>query len=158
MKVDLDRKDCQILEALMQDGRLTNQELAGVVNLSPSPCLRRVRLLEERGVIAGYAAVVDQKSVGLALTAFVGIRLARHDRETVEAFEALVRNHREIVDCYLMSGESDYLLRVVAADFEGYERFVREVLHSVPGIGSIETGFAYGTVKQGRVLPLPGRG
>jgi len=154
MNVSLDSKDRQILKALMEDGRLSNQELADRVNLSPSPCLRRIRLLEERGVISGYGAIVDQKAIGLPVTAFVGVKLQRHDREAVEAFEAIVRTREEIVDCHMMAGEVDYLLRVVAADLEDYERFVREVLHNTPWIASIDTAFAYGRVKQGWALPL----
>ena len=155
MKYSLDGKDRQILKALMEDGRLSNQELADRVNLSPSPCLRRIRLLEERGVIRGYGAIVDQKAIGLPVTAFVGVKLQRHDREAVEAFEAMVRAREEIVDCHMMAGEVDYLLRVVAADLEDYERFVREVLHNSPWVASIDTAFAYGRIKQGWALPLP---
>ena len=156
MIVDLDSKDRQILKALMEDGRLSNQDLADRVNLSPSPCLRRVRLLEERGIITGYGAIVDQRAVGLPVTAFVGIKLLRHDHGAVAAFEAMVLAREEIVDCHMMAGEVDYLLRVVAADLADYERFVREVLHNTPGVGSIETAFAYGRIKQGRGLPIPG--
>lgn len=154
MNVSLDNKDRQILKALMEDGRISNQELADRVNLSPSPCLRRIRLLEERGVISGYGAIVDQKAIGLPVTAFVGVKLQRHDREAVEAFEAIVRTREEIVDCHMMAGEVDYLLKVVAADLEDYERFVREVLHNTPWVASIDTAFAYGRVKQGWALPL----
>lgn len=151
----MDRKDYQILQALIADGRLSNQDLAARVNLSPSPCLRRVRLLEERGVIAGYSAVVDPKAVGFPLTIFAAIRLARHDRETVDRFERAIAKIDEILDCFLMTGTMDYLLRVVAADLGGYERFVRDRLHAIDGIASIDTSLAFGIVKQSRSLPLP---
>lgn len=154
MNVELDSKDRQILRELMDNGRLSNQDLADRVNLSPSPCLRRVRLLEERGVITGYGAIVDQRAVGLPVTAFVGVKLLRHDHDAVAAFEAMVLARDEIVDCHMMAGEVDYLLRVVAADLADYERFVREVLHNTPGVGSIDTAFAYGRIKQGKGLPL----
>ncbi|WP_439568420.1 Lrp/AsnC family transcriptional regulator [Sphingopyxis sp.] len=152
----MDRKDYQIVRALMRDGRLTNQDLAARVNLSPSPCLRRLRLLEERGVITGYAAVVDQKSMGYPITVFVGIRLSRHDRETVERFERSIDEIDEILDCFLMTGAIDYQLRVVAPDLDGYERFVRDRLHAIDGIASIDTSLAFGIVKQSRILPMPG--
>lgn len=152
----MDRKDYQIVRALMCDGRLTNQDLAARVNLSPSPCLRRLRILEERGVITGYAAVVDQKSMGYPFTIFVGIRLSRHDKETVGRFERGVAEIDEILDCFLMTGTMDYLLRVVAPDLEGYERFVRDRLHAIEGIASIDTSLAFGVVKQSRILPMPG--
>lgn len=151
----MDQKDHQIVRALLQDGRLTNQDLAARVNLSPSPCLRRVRLLEERGVIKGYAALVDQKAYGFPLTIFVGIKLDGHGKLNVRQFEERVATIEEILDCFLMTGDIDYLLRVVAPDLEEYERFVRETLHMIPGVASIDTSFAYGVVKQSRIFPMP---
>jgi Lrp/AsnC family leucine-responsive transcriptional regulator len=150
----LDAKDLQIIRALQENGRLSNLDLAAQVNLSPSPCLRRVRLLEAAGVIRGYTAVVDPKSVGLRITAFIRITLARHDREVVARFEARVREIDEILDCHLMTGEADYLLKVMVPDLDAYEDFVRNRLHSISGIGSITTSLVYGSVKQARVLPL----
>ncbi|MEI4505361.1 Lrp/AsnC family transcriptional regulator [Sphingopyxis sp. CCNWLW253] len=151
----MDRKDHQIIRALMADGRLSNQDLAAAVNLSPSPCLRRVRLLEAKGVITGYAALVDQRAMGYPITVFVGIKLSKHDQATVRAFEVAIATIDDILDCFLMTGEIDYLLRVVAADLDGYEHFVRERLHAIEGIASIDTSLAYGVVKQSRILPLP---
>jgi DNA-binding Lrp family transcriptional regulator len=147
---DIDRK---ILFELQSNGRLSNQELAQRVNLSPSPCLRRVRMLEQRGVIRGYTAVVDQTTCGLPLTVFIRITLERHDTATVGEFERRVREIDEIMDCFLMTGQRDYLLRVVASSLAGYERFVREVIHAIPGIASIDTSFAYGVVKRALTLP-----
>lgn len=151
----IDAKDRRIIRALQQDGRLTNLDLAAQVNLSPSPCLRRVRLLEEAGVISGYAAIVEPKAVGLRITAFIRITLSRHDREAVARFEARVKDIDEILDCHLMTGEADYLLRVLVPDLDAYENFVRHRLHEIPGINSITTSFVYGTVKASRLMPIP---
>lgn len=149
----MDRTDRKILRELQLDGRLTNHELAQRVNLSPSPCLRRVRALEAAGVIRGYTATVDQRALGLPITVFIRITLARHDTATVTEFERRVREIDEIMDCFLMTGQRDYLMRVVAAGLEDYEHFVRDVLHEIPGIASIDTSFAYGVVKHARALP-----
>lgn len=149
-----DAKDLQIIRELQKDGRLSNLDLAEQVNLSPSPCLRRVRLLEAAGVVRGYTAIVDPKAVGLRITAFIRITLARHDREAVTRFESRVREIDEILDCHLMTGEADYLLRVMVSDLDAYEDFVRSRLHAIAGINSITTSLVYGTVKESRVMPL----
>lgn len=149
----MDSKDRQILRELQGDGRLTNQDLSERVNLSPSPCLRRVRLMEEQGIIRGYTALVDQKSWGLPVTVFIRLKLERHSDEAVNAFEAAITAMPQVMDCWLMTGRSDYLLRVIAADLDDYERFVRRELQRVPGIASIDTSFAYGSVKHAQVLP-----
>ncbi|MBA2780835.1 Lrp/AsnC family transcriptional regulator [Billgrantia kenyensis] len=149
----MDKTDRRIVHELQLDGRLSNQDLAQRVNLSPSPCLRRVRRLEEAGVIRGYTALVDQKAYGYPLTVFTRISLARHDKETVTRFERRIREIDEILDCFVLTGQSDYQLRVVATSLEDYERFMRETLHTIPGIGSIDTSFAFGVVKQAPALP-----
>lgn len=149
----MDSKDRQILRELQADGRLTNQDLSEKVNLSPSPCLRRVRLLEEQGVIRGYTALVDQKAWGLPVTVFIRVKLERHSDDAVAAFERAIIDMPQVMDCWLMTGRSDYLLRVIAADLDDYERFVRRELQRVPGIASIDTSFAYGSVKHAQVLP-----
>lgn len=149
----MDSKDRQILQELQANGRLTNQELSERVNLSPSPCLRRLRLLEEQGVITGYTAMVDQKAWGLPVTVFIRIKLERHGDEAVQAFERTIMDMPKVMDCWLMTGRSDYLLRVIAADLDDYEQFVRRELQRVPGIASIDTSFAYGSVKHAQVLP-----
>jgi DNA-binding Lrp family transcriptional regulator len=154
--MNLDRTDLQILHELQLDARLSNQELAQRVNLSPSPCLRRVRRLEQAGLIRGYTAIVDQRAYGLPITVFIRIALERHDTATVTEFERRVRDIDEIMDCFLMTGSRDYLLRVVAASLEGYERFIRDVIHTIPGIASIDTSFAYGVVKHALALPKRG--
>src|SRR5262245_55903707 len=150
----IDAKDRQIISELQRNGRLTNLELAERVNLSPSPCLRRVRLLEEAGVITGYAADVDPRACGLHITAFIHITLARHGSDAESRFEERIRHIEDILDCHLLTGEADYLLKVVVADLDAYESFVRNELHAIPGISSITTSLVYGTVKSTRVLPL----
>lgn len=148
----MDQKDRQILRELQKNGRLTNHELAERVNLSPSPCLRRLRNLEKTGVIQGYMAMVDQKAYGLPITVFIRIRLAPHTKETVHIFETKVNDIDEILDCYLMTGDCDYLLRVLVESLEDYERFMREKIHEIPSIASIDTSFVFGMVKQKRVF------
>ena len=149
----MDSKDRQILAELQANGRLTNQELSERVNLSPSPCLRRVRIMEQTGVIRGYTALVDQKAWGLPVTVFIRIKLERHSDEAVQAFERAMLDMDEVMDCWLMTGRSDYQLRVIAADLDAYEAFVRGKLQHVSGIAAIDTSFAYGSVKRGQVLP-----
>ncbi|EJZ22836.1 Lrp/AsnC family transcriptional regulator (plasmid) [Rhizobium sp. Pop5] len=149
----MDEKDRQIIWTLQQDGRLSNQELSEKVALSPSPCLRRLRLLEESGVIKGYTAIVDEEAYGLPITAFVRIRLERHSEAAVAAFERKVRSIDSIQDCYVMTGEADYLLRVLVQSLKDYEQFVRHQLHNIEGIAGIDTSFAYGTVKKTTVFP-----
>lgn len=149
----MDSKDRQILQELQANGRLTNQELSERVNLSPSPCLRRLRLLEEQGVITGYTARVDPKAWGLPVTVFIRIKLERHGDDAVQVFERTIKEMPKVMDCWLMTGRSDYLLRVVAADLDDYEQFVRRELQRVPGIASIDTSFAYGSVKHAQILP-----
>ncbi|MCC5962358.1 MAG: Lrp/AsnC family transcriptional regulator [Rhodobacteraceae bacterium] len=149
----MDDKDRQIIRALQRDGRMSNQDLAAAVNLSPSPCLRRLRNLEKRGVIRGYSARVEPRAYGLAITAFVRIRLERHDEATVGSFEREVGRMEEVLECHVMTGHSDYQLRVVIDSLDAYEAFIRTRLQRVGGIGSIDTSFAYGTVKDSMVFP-----
>ncbi len=149
---DIDRR---IIQELQQDGRLSNQDLAARVNLSPSPCLRRLRRLEASGVIRGYTALVDHERFGLPLTVFVRVKLERHAKDIIKAFEDRVRSINTILDCYLTTGGADYILRVVVPSLTGYEAFVRNTLHGLPGVQSIDTSFAYGVVKQSHVLPDP---
>lgn len=149
----LDDKDRAIIAALQRDGRLTNNELAQRVNLSPSPCLRRVRLLERAGIIAGYAAVIDEKAYGLPIMVFIEIRLQQHSVDIVKAFEAKVAALDNVIDCYVMTGDFDYMLKVLVGSLEDYEQFVRSHLHVVKAIAGIRTSFAYGVVKKSQVLP-----
>src|SRR3546814_9253089 len=122
----IDAIDRKILRALQADSRLTMQELADRVGLSVSPCHRRVKLLEERGVISGYIARVDQKALGLPVSVFISIKLARQKEEDLDRFAAAISAWEEVLDCYLMTGPRDYLLRVVAADLASYEALARK--------------------------------
>lgn len=154
----MDRKDLQIIRALQEDGRLSNSALAEKVNLSPSPCLRRVRLLEKAGIIRGYTALLNHAACGLPVTAFIQIRLKRHGGEEVREFERRIGGLEEVIDCYLMSGTADYLLRVLVADLESYEKFIRAKIHAIPGIAALDTSFAYGTIKSSQVISPPLKG
>ncbi|AUQ27499.1 Lrp/AsnC family transcriptional regulator [Dickeya zeae] len=149
----MDSTDRQIIALLQQEGRLTIQELSQKINLSPTPCLRRVRLLEKAGVISGYTAVVNEEAYGLPITALVRIRLEHHSESSVRTFEQSVGFIDEIMDCYVMAGDADYLLRVLVSSFRDYERFVRDKLQKIGGIAAIETSFAYGVVKRSKVFP-----
>ena len=150
----MDSKDREIIKALQRNGRLTNQDLAAQVNLSPSPCLRRTRALEEKGVIKGYTAIVDERGYGLPVTALVRIRLSSHTGDVVKLFEKKVHETEQILDCYVITGSEDYLLRVLVEDLKSYEEFVRHKLHNIPGIASIDSSFAYGVLKQSNVFPV----
>ncbi|BDY15254.1 MULTISPECIES: Lrp/AsnC family transcriptional regulator [Sulfitobacter] len=150
----MDSKDREIIKALQRNGRLTNQDLAAQVNLSPSPCLRRTRALEEKGVIKGYTAIVDERAYGLPVTALVRIRLSSHTGDVVKLFEKKVHETEQILDCYVITGSEDYLLRVLVEDLKSYEEFVRHKLHNIPGIASIDSSFAYGVLKQSNVFPV----
>jgi len=149
----LDAIDRRLLAILQRNGRLTATELAEQVGLTTSPCLR-LRLLEQSDVIRGYSALLDQEKVGLPVSVFVSIKLERQNEEGLRRFETAVRDCPEVLDCYLMTGPRDYLLRVVAKDLADYERFVKETLTRIDGIGNIESSFALGQVKHSNVLPV----
>ena len=153
-KTFLDAIDIRILRALQEDGRITIQDLAGKVGLTPSPCLRRVRMLEEAGVIAGYIAKLDQAAVGLAVNVFISIRLERQREDELERYSKAIALWPEVLECYLMTGQRDYLMRVVVADLPAYERFLKEKLTRLTCVASIESSFALGQVKHTHVLPL----
>ncbi len=150
----LDTIDRKILAALQSDSRTTMQELAEKVGLSISPCHRRVKLLEERGVISRYMALVDQKSVGLPVSVFISIKLQRQKEEDLDRFAKAISKWDEVLECYLMTGNRDYLLRVVAADLASYESFLKNKLTRLDGIASIESSFALSQVKYSIALPL----
>ena len=154
LKTPLDRIDRNILGQLQDDGRLSNSDLAERVGLSPSPCLRRVRALEAAGVIRKYAALVDPAAVDLAVSVFVSVTLEKQIEERLEAFEAAVVSRPEVLECYLMTGEADYLLRVVVADLAAYERFLKDHLTRIPGVASIKSSFALKQVRYKTALPL----
>lgn len=150
----LDAFDRKILSALQRDGRLSNVQLADEIGLSASPCLRRVRMLEEAGVIRGYQAILDRNEVGLGLTVFVGVKVERHTDERAEAFRVAVTALPEVISAFLVSGESDFLLQVVVPDLRSYDRFLSERLLKLPGISDIRSNFAINTVKAPGALPL----
>ncbi len=135
---------------------MTNLELAAQVNLSPSPCLRRLRMLEKNGAITGYSVDVDAQVYGLPVTVMVRISLEKHTHDVVAKFETQMKAIPEVLECFVMTGLSDYLLRVVVSDLEDYERFVRARLHPIGGISSIDTSFVYGVVKRTHVFPEVG--
>ncbi|MDE0154378.1 MAG: Lrp/AsnC family transcriptional regulator [Gammaproteobacteria bacterium] len=153
--ISLDRTDRSILHELQLDGRISNVKLAERVNLSESACLRRVKLLEEVGVIGGYAMLISQAAVGLPGNVFVEIALNRQRREDQDAFEAALVQVPEVMECYLMSGEYDYLLRVVVADAADYERIHHEQLTSLPGVARVRSSFALRAVTKRTELPIP---
>ena len=150
----LDETDRRILRTLQQDGRLQNVELARRVGLSPSPCLRRVRLLEDAGIISRYVAVVDQAKVGLQLSMFARVSLTAQDAETIDHFIAAMKRLPEVVECYIMLGESDALLRVVVSDLADYRRFQSTHLTRTNGIQTVKTDVPSETIKQTFALPL----
>ena len=154
MQQALDAIDRRILGLLQEDGRKSIADLAEQVGLSPSPCLRRVRMLEQSGVIARYVAVLDQQSVGLPVSVFVSIKLESQREEALDRFAKAIARWPEVLECYLMTGPRDYLLRVVVADLAAYERFLKQKLTRLSGIGSIESSFALEQVKYTNVLPL----
>ena len=150
----LDKYDLQILNALQKDGRISNVHLAERVSLSESACLRRVRALEETGVIDRYAALVSQPKVGLSGNVFVHIGLHREEESELAAFEEAVRNIPEVMECYLMTGEFDYLLRVVVSDMADFERLHRDALTRLPGVARVNSSVAIRTVQKKTELPL----
>lgn len=154
VRVDLDDIDRRILHALQQDGRLTIAELADKVGLSASPCHRRIKLLEERGVIDRYAAVVNQRIVGLPVSVFVSIKLESQREDALAKFAKAIAPWPEVLECYLMTGQRDYLLRVVVADLQAYEQFLKTKLTRLSGLSSIESSFALEQVKYSNSLPL----
>jgi len=151
---ELDAIDRKILAILQSDSRVTMQDLADRVGLSVAPCHRRVKLLEERGVISRYIAMVDQKSVGLPVSVFISIKLERQKEEDLNRFARAISKWEEVLECYLMTGNRDYLLRVVTADLPSYEAFLKTKLTRLDGIASIESSFALSQVKYSIALPV----
>jgi Lrp/AsnC family leucine-responsive transcriptional regulator len=153
-KSNLDEVDRKILAQLQTDGRMSLSDLAGKVGLSPSPCLRRVRILEREGVISRYVAVLDQRAVGLPVSVFVSIKLERQKQDALDQFAKAIARWPEVLECYLMTGPRDYWLRVVVPDLAAYERFVKQKLTRLDGVASIESSFALEQVKYSNVLPI----
>lgn len=149
----LDALDRKILNHLQNNGRVTNQELADEIGLSPSPCLRRVRQLEASGAILRYVALVDPETIGLSVTAFVRVRLDQQDDRHLADFEAAVAEFPEVMECYLMTGEADYQLRVLVGSLGQFEDFLRHRLTRVKGVANVTTSFALRPVIYKTALP-----
>ncbi len=153
-RMDLDRYDRAILRLLQQDARITNARLASEVSLSESACLRRVRALEESGLVESYTALINQQKAGYPVNVFVSITLDRQSQSGLTAFETAVRKIPEVMECYLMTGEHDYLLRVVVADLADFERIHSQHLTRLPSVVSVQSSFAMRTVTRATVLPV----
>jgi DNA-binding Lrp family transcriptional regulator len=154
MSLNIDHFDKKILSILQKDGRISNVELAEAVHLSESACLRRVRALEEAGFIEKFVTLLDQKKVGLTDTVFVHIVLKREEKSELLAFENAVKCIPEILECYLMTGEFDYLLHLVVANMADFERLHNDALTQLPGVARVNSSFAIRTVQKTTELPL----
>ena len=154
-KFALDQIDRAILIQLQRNCRVTNQELSELVGLSPSPCLRRLRRLEQAGVIEGYAAQVNEVRVGLPVSVFVSVKLERQVEEALRTFETAIQNCPEVADCWLMTGNRDYMLRLVVPDLMEYERFLAGTLTRIPGVSAIESSLSLRRVKTSSALNIP---
>ncbi len=152
--LELDSIDHRILEILQREGRLSNQELADRVALSPAPCLRRVRALEKAGIIRQYAALLDPRKVGLGLMSFITVKLEKQGRMPAEAFARAVRTWPEVVSCYAMTGETDYFLRVYVEDLDHYTRFLMDRLLKQPGVIDVKSNIVLEAIKDTTALPL----
>ena len=155
--MDPDAIDLRILTELQQDGSLTNVELARRVHLSPSPCLTRVKALESAGVIERYVALANAKALGLGINVFINISLKEQSKDKLAEFERRIAEHDEVMECYLMTGDSDYLIRVAVRDIAALERFILDQLTPIPGIEKIRSSFALKQVRYKTALPLQRR-
>lgn len=152
--IELDARDRAILKILQENGRITNAELAERVHLSASACLRRVKIMEDSGLVKGTVLLLDEAAAGLPGTAFVFVTLDQQGRQSLDAFEAAVERHPEILECYLLAGTADYLIRVVFADTADFERIHRNVLTTLPGVVRVQSTLALRTVKRTTALPV----
>jgi Lrp/AsnC family leucine-responsive transcriptional regulator len=154
-EVDLDRYDRRILELLQENGRLSNQELADRIGLSPSPCLRRVRTLEEAGLIAGYRALLDARKLGLTLTALLHISMDRHTPERFAKFEAAIAKLPEVLECLLITGQdADYQLKVVVRDMDAYQHLLLDQITRIEGVTGVHSSFVLRRVVDRTALPV----
>lgn len=149
-----DEIDLKILRVLQDEARITNVELAALVHLSPSPCLARVRALEAEGVIMRHVTLLDPRKIGLGVSVFVQITLERQVERALEQFERAIIDYDEVMECYLMTGDADYLIRIVVPDVETLERFIVQQLTKLPGVANIRSSFALKQVKYKTALPL----
>lgn len=153
-RIKLDKTDCQILHLIQSNAKISNTELADQIGLSPSPCLRRVKALESRGVIKRYVGIFDPVLVGLPISVFVTVRLRSQGRAALEDFESRISEYKEIMECYLMTGTSDYLLRVVMPDIESYEQFLLDKITTIPCVGNIDSSFSLKQVIYRTEMPI----
>ncbi|KNX40920.1 Leucine-responsive regulatory protein [Roseovarius tolerans] len=149
----MDNIDRRIIAALQRDGRQKLADLSATIGLSPTPLARRITRLEGAGVITGYAARVDQEKLGLPLNAFIFVELEHHTRDAIKTFETRLRRFDEVMECYLMTGTRDVLIRVVAVDLAGFDRFLEDGLMQTPGIRSMRSSFALRTMIRRNALP-----
>lgn len=154
--LNLDRYDRELIRLLQRDGRISNARLAESVHLSESSCLRRVRALEQAGLIVGYTAVLEEARAGFPVNVFVNVSLNRQGQPDLQAFEAAIARIPEVRECYLMSGEYDYLIRIAVADMRDFERVHNGQLTRLPGVARVHSSFAIRTVQRARELPVRG--
>lgn len=153
--MELDKYDRLILDHLQRHGRMSNQELADAINLSPSPCLRRVRALEESGLIDGYVALLNARKLGLTLMAFIQISMDNHTPATLDAFENTVRDYPEVLECHLIAGQSaDYLLKVIVKDMDAYQQFLLQKLTRIEGVSGVHSSFVLKSPLDKKALPV----
>jgi len=152
--IELDKIDYRILHHLQNNGRISNAELADKVALSPSPCLRRVKSLEEKGIIERYVAIVNPKLIGLPVNVVINVSLQSQEQSQLKIFQQRIAECEEVMECYLMTGGSDYMLRVVVPDLEHFEHFLVEKLTSIPGISNIQSSFALKQLIYRTELPI----
>ena len=150
----MDAIDARLLSALQRDGRQTVTDLAAAIGLSPTPCARRLARLEAEGVIEGYSARVDQARIGFPVSVFIQVELESQSKDAIDAFERAVRRFERVMECHLMTGTRDILMRVVAADLTDFDRFLEDKLMRVPGIRSMRSSFALRTMVRRQVLPV----
>ena len=153
--MELDRYDKQILEALQGNGRISNQELADSISLSPSPCLRRVAKLEEAGIIDGYVALLNARKLGLTLVAFISISMDKHTPDRFDQFERTIESYPEVLECHLITGQSaDYLLKVIVKDMDGYQQFLLQKLTRIDGVSGVHSSFVLKSPVDKTALPV----
>ncbi|WP_285424748.1 MULTISPECIES: Lrp/AsnC family transcriptional regulator [unclassified Pseudomonas] len=154
----LDRTDVNILNQLQADARITNAELARAVNLSPTPCFNRVKAMQEKGLIRQQVTLLDPEPLGLHLNVFIHVSLEKQVIEVLARFEAAIAERPEVMECYLMSGDADYLIRVLVSSIQALERFILDHLSKIPGVANIRSSFALKQVRYKTALPLPPNG
>jgi len=155
MAVKLDKYDRMILDRLQKDGRISNQDLAEAISLSPSPCLRRVRQMEEEGLIDGYVALLNARKLGLHLMAFIQISMDKHTPERFEAFEETIAGYPEVLECHLITGQSaDYVLKVIVRDMDAYQQFLLQKLTRIEGVSGVQSSFVLKSPIKSTALPV----